>query len=164
MSVSSWRVLRDPPGLFPAVICEYWNHMCFWHRQTGRWLRTTICWVTGYLDRLLVLEKICFRTVVNKHVFTGISTLTFTPVCLSNSALSVTALSSYSVIKVFLVVLFLFCCDMFCSRTFKVKVPFPLPVAHSCCHPGVHDHDGHLSHCSPWAHGWKNHLPGCISR
>lgn len=40
----------------------------------------------------------------------------------------------------------------------------PLPVAYSCCDPGVHDHDGHLSHCSPWAHGWKNHLPGCISR
>lgn len=43
-------------------------------------------------------------------------------------------------------------------------MPLLLPVAYSCCYPGVHDHDGHLSHCSPWTHGWKNHLPSCISR
>lgn len=103
----------------------------------------------SYLDRLLVMDTSFFTTVINNRVFQGISTVTFTPVCLSNSALSVITLTSYSVIKDSLGVLFLFCCDMFYSRTFQVKVLFPLPAAYSHCHPGVHDHDGHLSHCSP---------------
>lgn len=102
--------------VWPNPTGEYWSHMCFKHWETWRWLRTTICWVNDYLDS--------FMTVINNGAFQGISTLTFTAVCL----VKLCSLSYCSIIRVFLVVLLLFCCDMFYSRTFQVKVPFSLPV------------------------------------
>lgn len=138
--------------VWPNPTGEYWSHMCFKHWETWRWLRTTICWVNDYLDS--------FMTVINNGAFQGISTLTFTAVCLVKLC-SLLLQYHQSLSRCFASVLLW---HVLFKNISSQSALFTSCTAYSCCHPGVHDHDGHLSHCCPRVHGWNNHLSGCIAR
>lgn len=89
----------------------------------------------------------------------------FSPnVCIKKFSNPSTSTCSQSVKKSDIGATLLLLLPLYSSEESSSQSAFFSAVAHRCCHPGVHDHDGHLSHRSPRKNGGKNQLPGRIAR